>query len=197
MNQSILQSAIIGELPVENKDLQETPISTNIVIPQKEIKEKPKLEIIELEKPKKQENQYTIITIPKKEGTNIVQKPELNKVVIDSKNCDSIIEDVDTGFGPEQIISIPDCPKKKHYTHLYKENYLGEFKEESEKALARYNLGVYSKTEIDNIVSKIIQENNNFVTKSEVQGMLQELDFVDSVLKSYVDYQIPDNLFKL
>ena len=166
MNQSILQSAIIGELPVENKGLQETLISINI-------------------------------TIPKKKETNIVQKPKLNKVVIDSKNCDSIIENVDTGFGPEQIISIPDCPKKKHYTHLYKENYLGEFKEESEKALARYNLGVYSKTEIDNIVSKIIQENNNFVTKSEVQGMLQELDFVNSVLKSYVDYQIPDNLFKL
>ena len=162
MNQSILQSAIIG-LPVENKNLQKDPISINIVIPQKEIK-----------------------------------KPELNKVIIDPKNCDSIIEDVETGFGPEQTLVVPNCPPKKEYKlPLFKENYLNEFKEESEKALARHNLGVYSRKEIDNIVSKIIQENNNFVTKSEVEGMLQELDFVDSVLKSYVDYQIPDNLFKL
>lgn len=196
MNQSILQSAIIG-LPVDNSSLQENPIPINIVIPQKEIKEQTKLEIIELKKPQKQEQKQTIITIPKKQEPEPIKKPELNKAIIDPKSCDSIIEDVETGFGPEQIITIPDCKKKKHFVHLYKENYLGEFKEESEKALARYNLGVYSKQEIDEVVSKIIQENNNFVTKSQVEGMLKELDFVDSVLKSYADYQIPNDLFKL
>lgn len=112
------------------------------------------------------------------------------------KNPDSVIGSVDTGFGCDNQL-IRECPKPKYKTHLCKENYLGEFKEESEKALARYNLGVYSKQEIDEVVSKIIQENNNFVTKSQVEGMLKELDFVDSVLKSYADYQIPNDLFKL
>lgn len=196
MNQSILQSAIIG-LPVEKKDPQEDPISINIVIPKKEVKEKPKLEIIELEKPQKEQEKQITITIPENNQEETTKNPELNKVIVDSKNCDSIIEDVETGFGPEQTITIPKCHKKKHFLPLYKENYLSEFKEESEKALARYNLGVYSKTEMDTIVSKIVQENNNFVTKPQVEKMLQELDFVDSVLKSYVDYQIPNNLFKL
>lgn len=197
MNQSILQSAIIG-LPVENKNLQEEPISINIVIPQKEIKEITKLEIIELKKPQESKKEQTVITIPDKKQLEVIEKPELNKVIIDPKGCDSIIEDVETGFGPEQTLVVPNCPPKKEYKlPLFKENYLNEFKEESEKALARYNLGVYSKSEIDNIVSKIIEENNNFVTKSEVEGMLQELDFVDSILKSYADYQIPNNLFKL
>ena len=197
MNQSILQSAIIG-LPVENKNLQEEPISINIVIPQKEIKEITKLEIIELKKPQESKKEQTVITIPDKKQLEVIEKPELNKVIIDPKGCDSIIEDVETGFGPEQTLVVPNCPPKKEYKlPLFKENYLNEFKEESEKALARYNLGVYSKSEIDNIVSKIIEENNNFVTKSEVEEMLQELDFVDSILKSYADYQIPNNLFKL
>lgn len=196
MNQSILQSAIIG-LPVEEQSIQEDPISINIVIPKKEIKEQSKLEIIELKKVQEKQEEPIIISIPEKIKEKTNEKPELTKVIIGSKNCDSIINDLETGFGPEQTITIPKCHKKKHFLPLYKENYLGEFKEESEKALARYNLGVYSKSEVDSIVSKIVQENNNFITKSQVEKMLQELDFVDSVLKSYVDYQIPNNLFKL
>jgi hypothetical protein len=39
--------------------------------------------------------------------------------------------------------------------------------------------------------------NNNFITRKEVQNMIANLDFVDSTLKSYADYQIPNNLFKL
>ncbi len=112
------------------------------------------------------------------------------------KNPDSVLESVDTGFGCSNQIVI-DCPKPKYKTHLCKENYLGEFKTESEKTLARTNLGIYSKEEIDKIVGKIIEENNNFVTEKEVQNMIANLDFVDSTLKSYVDYQIPNNLFKL
>lgn len=112
------------------------------------------------------------------------------------KNPDSVIGSIDTGFGCDNQL-IRECPKPKYKTHLCKENYLGEFKTESEKTLARTNLGVYSKEEIDRIVGQIVENNNNnFITKKEVQNMIADLDFVDSTLKSYVDYQIPNNLFK-
>lgn len=111
------------------------------------------------------------------------------------QNPDSVIESVDTGFGCDNQIVI-DCPKPKYKTHLCKENYLREFKTEFEKALARTNLGVYSKEEIDKIVGQIV-EDNNFVTKEEVQNIVANLDFVNSTLKSHVDYQIPNDLFKL
>lgn len=123
--------------------------------------------------------------------------PEINIgcKIPEHKNPDSVIESVDTGFGCDNQIVI-DCPKPKYKTHLCKENYLGEFKTEFEKALARTNLGVYSKEEIDKIVGQIV-EDNNFVTKEEVQNIVANLDFVNSTLKSHVDYQIPNDLFKL
>lgn len=125
--------------------------------------------------------------------------PEINLgcKIPKKKNSYSIIGSIDTGFGCDNQIVI-DCPKPKYKTHLCKENYLGEFKTESEKTLARNNLGVYSKEEIDKIVGQIVENNNNnFITRKEVQNMIANLDFVDSTLKSYVDYQIPNNLFKL
>ncbi len=109
------------------------------------------------------------------------------------KNPDSILDSVDTGFGSENKLNL-DCPKPEYHTHLCKENYLGEFKAESEKILARTNLGVYSIGEVDKIVSDIVKDN---ITRNEVQSMIANLDFVDSTLKSHVDYQIPNNLFKL
>ena len=123
--------------------------------------------------------------------------PEINLgcKIPKKKNPDSVIGSIDTGFGCDNQIVI-DCPKPKYKTHLCKENYLGEFKTESEKTLARNNLGVYSKEEIDKIVGQIV-ENNNLITRKEVQNMIANLDFVDSTLKSYADYQIPNNLFKL
>lgn len=123
--------------------------------------------------------------------------PEINLSckIPKKKNPDSVIGSIDTGFGCDNQIVI-DCPKPKYKTHLCKENYLGEFKTESEKTLARNNLGIYSKEEIDKIVGQIV-ENNNLITRKEVQNMIANLDFVDSTLKSYVDYQIPNNLFKL
>ena len=123
--------------------------------------------------------------------------PEINLSckVPKKKNPDSVIGSIDTGFGCDNQIII-DCPKPKYKTHLCKENYLGEFKTESEKTLARNNLGIYSKEEIDKIVGQIV-ENNNLITRKEVQNMIANLDFVDSTLKSYADYQIPNNLFKL
>lgn len=124
--------------------------------------------------------------------------PEINLgcKIPKKKNPDSIIGSIDTGFGCDNQIVI-DCPKPKYKTHLCKENYLGEFKAESEKTLARNNLGVYSKEEIDKIVGQIVKNNNNFITRKEVQDMIADLDFIDSTLKSYADYQIPNNLFKL
>lgn len=125
--------------------------------------------------------------------------PEINLgcKIPKKKNPDSVIGSIDTGFGCDNQIVI-DCPKPKYKTHLCKENYLGEFKTESEKTLARTNLGVYSKEEIDKIVGQIVENNNNnFITRKEVQNMIANLDFVDSTLKSYADYQIPNNLFKL
>ena len=123
--------------------------------------------------------------------------PEINLSckVPKKKNPDSVIGSIDTGFGCDNQIVI-DCPKPKYKTHLCKENYLGEFKTESEKTLARNNLGIYSKEEIDKIVGQIV-ENNNLITRKEVQNMIANLYFVDSTLKSYADYQIPNNLFKL
>lgn len=124
-------------------------------------------------------------------------KIELNCDIPRKKNPDSIIEGVDTGFGCDNVLVV-ECKKPKYKTHLCKENYLGEFKSESEKKLVRNNLGIYSKEEIDRIISQIVQDNdNNFVTKEEVQNIVENLDFVDSTLKSYADYQIPNDLFKL
>ena len=63
--------------------------------------------------------------------------------------------------------------------------------------LARNNLEVYSKNEIDKVISQIIESNKNFTTKKEVESMIAEIDVVNSTVKSYADYQIPNNLFQL
>lgn len=164
-----------------------------INVPQEVKQEKPKLEIIELTPIKKEEPPKPLITIPIIEDKPI-QPPKLNCDI--QKGQDSIIDSVDTGFGCSNQVVV-DCPKPKYKSHLCKENYLGEFKQESEKELARNNLGVYSKEEIDLIVGQIIIENDGFVTKSQVQKMINDADFVNSTLRSYADYQIPDSLFKL
>ena len=112
-------------------------------------------------------------------------------------NEDSIIDSVNTGLGAENTVII-DCPEPKFKIPLCKENFLGEFETVIEKQLARYNLGVYSKEEVDNVVSKIIDINiTNLATKAEVETMIKNLDYVDSTLKALADYQIPNDLFKL
>ena len=37
----------------------------------------------------------------------------------------------------------------------------------------------------------------SFIKKEEVEKMIADLDFVNSTLKAFADYQIPENLFKL
>lgn len=133
---------------------------------------------------------------PKEEEVTVV----VETVQIEKHNCvneDSIQDTVDIGFGEQNVI-IKECPGFK--IPLCKENYLGEFETPIEKALARKNLEVYSKEEIDNAISKVLSNElsdlSNFITKSEVQKIINSLSFVDSNLKAYVDCKIPDNLFK-
>lgn len=110
---------------------------------------------------------------------------------------DSIIDTIDTGFGENNTIS-QDCPKPEYKVPLYKENYLSEFKGETEKAMARENLGVYGKSDINRIVSEIIaNDTSTFITVVEVEKMLENLDFVNSTLRAQVNYDIPNNLFRL
>lgn len=112
------------------------------------------------------------------------------------KEDDSIIDFVDTGFGTNNTITL-ECPKSEFKTPLFKENYLIEFGSETEKELIRFNLDVYSKKEVNNLISHIIvgDVNGDFVTKDEVNVMLG--DYVSSFSQSYALYDIPNNLFPL
>lgn len=167
---------------------------------------KPTIEIVPLNIPKKEyKKPLLVIELPQVEEhiepeIQVLEKPTPPTRVptlackpSKKRSEDSIIENVDTGFGCTNQL-VKDPPKPTYKSHLCKENYLGEFKAESEKALARENLGIYSKEEINSFIENII---NNSLTKQEVQGMIASLDFVNSSLKSFADYQIPNNLFKL
>lgn len=105
---------------------------------------------------------------------------------------------IDSGFGCDDKLTI-NCPKPELHTHLCKENYLGEFKEESEKALARDNLGVYSKDEVSKVLADAVAniDTSIFITKKEVYNLVENLDFVNSSIKANIDYEIPEQLFSL
>lgn len=105
---------------------------------------------------------------------------------------------IDSGFGCDDKLTI-NCPKPELHTHLCKENYLGEFKEESEKALARNNLGVYSKDEVSKVLADAVAnlDTSIFITKKEVYNLVENLDFVNSSIKANIDYEIPEQLFSL
>jgi hypothetical protein len=82
--------------------------------------------------------------------------PVIPQPIVEFKqNCqkheDSIISSIDTGFGECKTIE-KDCPKPIYKSHLYKENYLSEFKTETEKELVRSHLGVYGKSETITII---------------------------------------------
>lgn len=105
---------------------------------------------------------------------------------------------IDSGFSCDNKLTI-NCPKPELHTHLCKENYLGEFKEESEKALARDNLGVYSKDEVSKVLADAVAnlDTSIFITKKEVYNLVENLDFVNSFIKANIDYEIPEQLFSL
>lgn len=122
-------------------------------------------------------------------GIEIQQKNSINQK-------DSIINFIDTGFGECKTIE-KVCPKPTFKSHLYKENYLNEFKTETEKALIRNHLGIYGKSETVALIKQEIDNCQSFIKKEEVKEMITNLDFVNSTLKAFVDYQIPEKLFKL
>lgn len=105
---------------------------------------------------------------------------------------DSILESIDTGTP----IVIEKPTKPQFATPLFKEYFLSEFKSESEKREARFNLGVYSTTQVDEIISKIVGDNlSNYLTKEEVQDMVNNLDRVLSISKKNINYNIPERLW--
>lgn len=105
---------------------------------------------------------------------------------------------IDSGFGCDNTLTV-DCPKPELHTHLCKENYLGEFKAESEKELARNNLGVYSKDEVNKVLTDAVEnlDTSIFITKKEVYNLVENLEFVNSSIKANIDYEIPEQLFSL
>lgn len=116
---------------------------------------------------------------------NIV--PNVPTIVIKNEcDKDSILNSMESGFGAENTI-VTKCKKPIYKTHLCKESYLGEFKSETEKQLARQNLGVYSKEETHLLLEGVIT--------NELENLVKDLDYTTSRLKSYANYQIPNNLF--
>lgn len=105
---------------------------------------------------------------------------------------------IDSGFSCDDTLTL-NCPKPELHTHLCKENYLGEFKAESEKELARNNLGVYSKDEVNKVLEDAVAnlDTSIFITKKEVYNLVENLDFVNSSIKANIDYEIPEQLFSL
>ena len=167
------------------KDSQ--PISVSIRIPkQEEVIKKPKITIPEIIEPPKQT--YGVI-----HNEQPVIKQEPSKEV----NKDSIIDKINTGFGCDNALH-KDCPKPQWHQHLCKENFLGEFKTELEKQLARDNLDIYSKTQIDKFIKDLSGVDlSSYITKDYFNEAIQNLDYVKSSLKSNIDYNIPENLFTL
>lgn len=124
------------------------------------------------------------------------QKPiptiEIDEVTFE----ESVKNTIDTGYGEGTLHK--ECPKPELVEYLRKDRYLSEFKTEIDKELARQNLGVYSSTKVDQLLKEITNSVGSiYVTKAEVTQMISDLDFVDSTLKAYTNYEVPSNLFRL
>lgn len=171
---------------LENKPEQKQKVSISIIVPHKEESKK---EII----------QFPKITEPPKQTYGVIhnEQPVIKQELPKELNKDSIIDKIETGFGDENTLH-KECPKPKFHQHLCKENFLSEFKTEIEKQLARDNLGVYSKLQIDQFLKDLTNvDTSSFITKDDFEAAIQDLDFVKSSLKANTDYNIPENLFKL
>lgn len=111
---------------------------------------------------------------------------------------------IDSGFGCDDKLTI-NCPKPELHTHLCKENYLGEFKEESEKALARDNLGVYSKDEVSKVLADVVAniDTSIFITKKKyiiwlrIQILLTPLLKLTQIMKFLNNYLVYDRNQKI
>ena len=113
------------------------------------------------------------------------------------KRKDSILSSVSTGFGETNVL-IKECEAHQFKTPLFKEDYLSVFTSETEKRLIRDNLGILDQDDVTSMVKNLVTEEiDSFITIEKVEELLDDLSFVDSELKSLVDYTIPDKLFKL
>lgn len=85
---------------------------------------------------------------PVKEDS-IVDLLQNSDIILDS--CPKVDNTINfnTGFGENNDLYYETpCSKKSLNTPLYKENYLGEFLSEEEKAAARHALGLYNKGDV-------------------------------------------------
>jgi hypothetical protein len=124
------------------------------------------------------------------------EKPIPSVDISDVTFEESVKETVDTGFGEGTLHK--DCPQPKLVEYLRSDLHLSEFRTETDKELARQNLGVYSSTKVDQLLKEITNSVGSiYVTKSELSIELAKLDFVDSTLKAYANYEVPNNLFRL
>lgn len=183
-------------------DSQPKSVSIRIPIKEKEEPTKPKITIPTVKK-EEQVIDLEIIKLPQiveppKQTYGIIhnEQPVIKQETTTEENKDSIIDIIDTGFGCDNTLH-KECPKPQMHQHLCKENFLSEFKTEVQKQLARDNLGIYSKEEVKEMFANIDIDTSSFITKDEIGDYLQDLDFVKSTLKSNIDYNIPETLFKL
>lgn len=175
-----MKISVKKDIGLEVKDSQ--PISVSIRIPKQE-------EIIQLPE----------IIEPPKQTYGVIhnEQPVIKQEPSKEVNKDSIIDKINTGFGCDNALH-KDCPKPQWHQHLCKENFLGEFKTELEKQLARDNLDIYSKTQIDKFIKDLSGVDlSSYITKDYFNEAIQNLDYVKSSLKSNIDYNIPENLFTL
>ena len=121
---------------------------------------------------------------------------------------ESVKNTISTGFAKNDQLGL-ECKKPTIVTYLIKDNYLSEFEKETEKQLARYNLDVYSKQEVEQLtknlqntinklyVSRETMETRLQETVQEINNIIKSKEYVDSKLKSRVNYSIPEALFIL
>lgn len=127
----------------------------------------------------------------------ISEEPTIPTISVDDITFEESVKDtIDTGFGQGTLHK--ECPAPELVEYLSKGNHLSEFKTNIDKELARQNLEVYSSTQVNKLLEQITNSVGSiYVTKKEVMQIVDNLDFVDSTLKSYANYEIPSNLFRL
>lgn len=124
----------IIKIPIVEKSQPEEETNSIIPIVYPETSETKETVTIEITSAEPLEETPVEISITK-------QEPELKK------NDDSVMDTISTGFGHDNAV-YASCPVPEYHQHLCKELFLGEFKTEEEKQLARHNLGLYDERDI-------------------------------------------------
>lgn len=109
-----------------------------------------------------------------------------------SDNEDSIIDSINTGFGEQNTLT-KECFKPSFKSHLFKENFLGEFQTDFEKSLARKNIKACGELEVKEIISHVISK-TEFLSKKDVLNMIEDLGHVTALHSRNIYYDIPNEL---